>query len=365
MSSRSWISVLCVIGGFTMTASANDLSRDEEFLFFPTSALFDPAAPTFTFFVHGWCYEPENDSIRRQALLSALVEKFELDKDAATEKFFRERAARFLVDNESGQNLLVRLGPKDVALPVTEANGHTRSFMTLPTAEVRKMLTPHGAAAATIDYRLTMPAGDRRTFSGRTYLVGPEGWSVVSDIDDTIKDSNVLDKRELMKNTLVREFKPVADMAKVYTGWARAGAAFHYVTGSPWQLHPSLAEFCTKQGFPGGSFMHRYFRVQDGTALSLLQAPEAFKLGTIAPIFKDFPKRKFILVGDTGERDPEVYGDLARRHPGRVQLIAVRNVTDESLDNPRMQAAFAGLSSTQILLFREAGELPSLDAIGK
>jgi len=53
---------------------ANDLSRDEEVVFFPTSSSFDKAAPSVTFFVHGWCYEPEANSIRRQALLDELVD---------------------------------------------------------------------------------------------------------------------------------------------------------------------------------------------------------------------------------------------------------------------------------------------------
>jgi phosphatidate phosphatase APP1 len=195
--------------------------------------------------------------------------------------------------------------------------------------------------------------------------VTPQGWSVISDIDDTIKDSNVLDKKELMRNTLLREFKPVTGMSKVYADWARGGAAFHYVSGSPWQLYPPLGEFCTKNGFPSGSFQLRYFRLQDGSALSLLQAPDQYKQGAIAELLKTFPQRKFILVGDTGEKDPEVYGEAARKHPGRVHLIAVRNVTKETLEGARLQAAFAGLPPASLLLFDEAGQLPNLDAVGK
>src|SRR5687767_12231737 len=192
--------------------AANDLDRDEEVVFFPTAALFDPAAPIFKFFVHGWCYEPESDSIRRQWALDQLVEQFELGKDAAVEATFRERARRFIVDNEGHQKLILRVGPRDVPLGATEANGHVRAFLSLPTAEARRMATPHGAAAATIDYRLVTRAGDPRVFTGRVHLVGPEGWSIVSDIDDTIKASNVLDKQELLKNTLLRPFQAVPGM---------------------------------------------------------------------------------------------------------------------------------------------------------
>jgi hypothetical protein len=359
------VSLLLGLAAMASFAAANDLDRDEEVLFFPTSGLFDPAAPQFTFFVHGWCYEPELDSLRRNAALNALVNEFGLDQDAVAEKLFVDRARRFLADNERGQNLLIRLGPRDVAIPVTEPNGHTRAFLSLPTAEARRISTPRGAAAATIDFRLVTPSGDRRVFPGRVHLVGPEGYSVVSDIDDTIKDSNVLDKRELLRNTFVREFKPVPGMADAYKGWEREGAAFHYVSGSPWQLYPPLAEFALKAGFPSGSYQLRYFRIQDGSAAALLQAPEIFKSGALDQLFKDFPRRKFVLVGDTGERDPEVYGEATRRHPGRVQLVALRNVTGETPANARLSAAMRGFPAERVVLFRDASELPKLADLAK
>jgi phosphatidate phosphatase APP1 len=102
-------------------------------------------------------------------------------------------------------------------------------LVTLPTAEARRMATAHGPATATLDYRLVTRSGDPRIFTGRVHLVGPEGWSVVSDIDDTIKASNVLNKSELLKNTLLREFQAVPGMAKAYQVWEREGAAFHYL----------------------------------------------------------------------------------------------------------------------------------------
>src|SRR4051812_34978891 len=92
--------------------AANDLSSDEEFLFFPTSALLDPTAASVTFSVHGWCYEPKRDSKSRQKLLDLLVDKFDFDQQDATGELFRDRAARFLFDNEGGQKLILRLGTR-------------------------------------------------------------------------------------------------------------------------------------------------------------------------------------------------------------------------------------------------------------
>lgn len=349
----SWL-----LGLLVSPVAANDLDRDEEVVFFPTSVLLDPAARDVTLFVHGWVYEPEHDSLRRQAALRSLVEAFELDADAATEKLFVDRARRFLVDNERNQRLTIRLGSREVTLSPSEPNGHVRAQLTLPAAEVRRWATTPGRAPAVLDFRVVTPSGDARVFTGRIHLVGPEGWSIVSDIDDTIKASNVLDRRELLRNTLVREFQPVAGMAEAYQDWQREGAAFHYVSGSPWQLYSPLAEFCLQHRFPSGSFQLRYFRVQDGSALDLLAAPDVYKREAIEQLLKDFPRRKFILVGDTGEKDPEVYGDLARRFPERVRLVALRNVTDEALAGLRFQAALRGVPENRIVLFRDAAELP-------
>ena len=227
------------------------------------------------------------------------------------------------------------------------------------------MLTPHGAAAATIDFRLTTPAGDARVFSGRVHLVSPEGWSVISDVDDTIKQSGVLDKIELLRNTFLREFAAVDGMSAAYQAWEGEGAAFHYVSAGPWQLYRPLAAFANKSGFPSGSWQLRYFRLQDGSAAAMLAAPDGYKGAEIDQLLKDFPRRRFILVGDTGERDPEIYGEAARRHPERIRLIALRNIADEVLDNPRMQAALMGIPPERIRLFRKATELPQLSGISR
>ena len=75
-------------------------------------------------------------------------------------------------------------------------------------------------------------------------LVPPEGLSIISDIDDTVKVSNVLNKRELLANTFLREFTPIEGMAALFRRWGRAhGAVFHYVSASPWQLQPELQAF--------------------------------------------------------------------------------------------------------------------------
>ena len=99
--------------------------------------------------------------------------------------------------------------------------------------------------------------------------------------------------------------------------------------------------------------------MQDGSSNELLGSPKDYKLRTIEPILRAFPRRGFVFVGDSGEQDPEVYGELARPHHAQVRPIVIRNITEEALGNVRLAAAFRDVPADRYLLFREPTELPA------
>ena len=200
--------------------------------------------------------------------------------------------------------------------------------------------------------------GLKEVVSGPVQLVPPRGVSVVSDIDDTIKVSNVRERRELLLNTFVRPLKPVPGMAETYRRWAtNSGTAFHYVSASPWQLAPVLGEFLTRDGFPAGTLQLRTLRWRK--ELFGGYSPDTHKRTEIGRLLAMFPEREFVLVGDSGERDPEIYGTLAREHPGRIRAIYIRDVTGEPATAERYKEAFKGLPAERWKVFKEPGELPS------
>jgi len=206
-----------------------------------------------------------------------------------------------------------------------------------------------------------MPKDDQRRFTGKVQLLTPEGLSVISDIDDTIKVSIVTDKRELLANTFLREFREVPGMARAYGRWAEAGAAFHYVSSSPWQLYPALSTFMARTGFPPGAFHLKSFRLKDRTFFDLFAAPEDTKIPTIESILAAYPGRRFVLVGDSGEKDPEVYGTIARRHRGQVAHVFIRDVSPQNEQGERFAAAFSGFPESSWTVFRAADELAHVD----
>jgi len=209
--------------------------------------------------------------------------------------------------------------------------------------------------------RLELPLapGGGRTCPIDIHFLTDTGWSVISDIDDTIKISEVRDREALLRNTFCRPFRPVPGMANRYRQWQTENRVqFHYVTASPWQLYLPLTQFALSNDFPAGTFHMKQFRVKDSSVWSLFKSPQKYKRDIIEPLLGRFPQRAFVLVGDSGEKDPEIYGELARRHPEQVRRIFIRNVTGEAADAARYRQAFRGVPAKVWQVFVEPSELP-------
>jgi len=77
----------------------------------------------------------------------------------------------------------------------------------------------------------------------------------------------------------------------------------------------------------------------------------------IKPILQRYPRRRFVFVGDSGEKDPEVYGALARQYPGQVLHILIRAVDGETPDAARFRTAFEGLPRERWTVFTRVADL--------
>jgi hypothetical protein len=236
-------------------AWAGTLKADEQVLIFTTAGSYDRQAGGWRVPVHVWVFEPEADSLWRGAVVAGLQQALGLSTCSEENLIFRARAAWFLADSESGKRLGVRGGTGAVDLGPTGGNGHARQEMFLPAP------LPSGEAPQGLELTVAGPGG--RLFRGQALLVPPHGVSVVSDIDDTIKVSQVKDKEALLANTFLRPFRAVPGMAEAYRRWAEKGAAFHYLSASPWQLYPPIEEFLIAGNFPPGSLQLRDFRLKD------------------------------------------------------------------------------------------------------
>lgn len=345
---------LLLLGGGSVRA-AEALKDDEVVVLYP--ALARPDGDGWDVEVHGIVYEPE----RQKLLTSVMRRALGLDDDemtAAERAIWRERSRYFVVDNERGKHLELRLASRRFALGTSAANGHFQGTLRLTAAELPRR--GPGQAGTGVTWRCELGALGQpgRPVEMTVLFVADTGVSVISDIDDTIKISEVLDREALLRNTFCRPFQPVPGLAPVYRRWADGGAQFHYLTASPWQLYLPLSEFVRSNGFPAGTFHMKNFRLKDGSFTSLFQSPERYKPQVIEDLFRRFPRRRFVLVGDSGEKDPEIYGGVARRHPERVERILIRDVTGDAPGGARYRKAFEKVPAERWQVFKDPAALP-------
>jgi hypothetical protein len=325
-------------GLWACCALAAPLDDKDRVLFFPDLAV-PGEAGAVNVHVETWVYEQESRHFMSWALARYLG--IDLDQLAPEEQaLFHERTRYFRVDSERGVELAVRLAGELLPLPETNAAGRASGTFT-----VRAPLSGVQGAAGRIAFALDAPSGHPMAGqTGHVWFAPPEGVSVVSDIDDTIKVSHVRDRAILMENTFLKPFVPVPGMAAWYRELAQTsqGAAFHYLSASPMQLYPALQAFLGDAGFPEGS-MHLRESTSWRNLIAGKETSIAHKTGVLERLFASYPKRRFILIGDSGENDPEIYASIARRYPERVEAIHIRDVTDEDRDAPRYLETFRDL----------------------
>ncbi|KAH0582395.1 hypothetical protein H2248_010339 [Termitomyces sp. 'cryptogamus'] len=160
---------------------------------------------------------------------------------------------------------------------------------------------------------------------------------VISDIDDTVKLSNILcGARTVFQNVFVRDLKEniIPGMGEWYTSMWSQGVRFHYVSNGPFELLPIVNEFFQISQLPPGSIRLKSYA---GRSIfhGLLTAPATRKRAGVIDILDSFPESRFILIGDTGEQDMELYAELARERPRQILAVFLRDVeVGDPIDDP-------------------------------
>jgi len=332
------------------------LAPHEVVEFYPSYGYQPAADENWRIVVQGGVFNPRLPWLRRRPVMSVLRRAMKVE--VASLERFRQRMHRFLLDPEHGRQVSIRIGDLTFAAGTSNPAGLFRQEIDL-TAEITDRLSKRDEALRRwLSYSAELLTTDPRLFTGYVQLIEPDGVSIVSDVDDTIKHSNVPNRRDLVQNTFAREFAPIDGMAALYQECASRGAAFHFVSGSPWQLFDPLVEFLRAHAFPQGSFHLRSFRIRD-TARKMRGPTSqlAHKRTALEPILKAFPRRKFLLVGDSGEQDPLIYGGFLRERPEQIVGVYIRALHGETTDDLRLRAAFDGCPADRWRVYRAPGEI--------
>ena len=261
--------------------------------------------------------------------------------DPAEKQLLANRVADFFADDDSLEEVTFRFvgDPANELFKFeerTDFNGIVQQSFSLPIARAQEIAWKQGAS----DGWLTIEAGYRDVKGqGRIKLLAPSGRSVVTDIDDTIRITEILKGRAtVLRNTFLKAFEAVPGMRDRYAAYGN-GVDFHYVSGAPWQLYRVLAQFLIEEsGFPEGTF-HMKNVPKNLAELDTWRAwrnlvsgdfTVLHKKAEITALIKACPDRRFILIGDSGEMDPEIFAAVRDEFPDQIEEILIRDIRGDA-----------------------------------
>lgn len=167
-------------------------------------------------------------------------------------------------------------------------------------------------------------------------VVGTD-FGIISDIDDTILETDATNLVRMIRTTLTRNAhtrRSFQGVSTFYRGLATAPAGhsrpFFYVSSSPWNLFDFLTEFLALNEIPGGTLLLKDY----GLTADHLLGPDhvTHKRGHILEVLDLHPELTFVLVGDSGQDDAKVYADIVADRPGRIRAVYLRDVVENRAD---------------------------------
>ena len=181
-------------------------------------------------------------------------------------------------------------------------------------------------------------------------------FGVISDIDDTILHTGVVSilKWRVLYNTFFKHAQnrtPLEGAAEFYhllhigPNGDKTNPIF-YVSHSPWNLYRYLEFFLKKNNFPKGPILLRSFRTIFKKKSSTCKPEKQLE---IENILKTYPAFSFILIGDSGEHDPDIYLEIVNTFPNRIKAVYLRSVND-SKKIKRVKSLLNDYNTTPVLL---------------
>ncbi len=185
-------------------------------------------------------------------------------------------------------------------------------------------------------------------------------FGVISDLDDTVIQSRVSNFLQAARTVMLgnaRTRLPFPGVAAFYSA-LRNGAAgveanpIFYVSSSPWNIYDVISEFLDLQGIPKGPLLLRDWDINFGALAS--ERHLEHKGGIIRDILNRYPTLPFILMGDSGQHDPEIYRQIVGEFPDRIRAVYIRDVTRSAERTTSIQAlATEILAAHSVLVLAE------------
>jgi phosphatidate phosphatase APP1 len=186
---------------------------------------------------------------------------------------------------------------------------------------------------------------------------------IISDVDDTVLIAYATNRLRKTWHVLLRgpgEREPVPFAADLFSALAAGAGGEHgaehnpiaYVSSSPTNVAPVISSSLTRHGFPDGPLFLKDFGVDESKLMK--EGHVEHKLARIERVLETWPSLPALLVGDTGQADPEIFARAAARWPGRLAGVWLRDAPGG--DARAADAALAEVSraGVQTLRFGDA-----------
>jgi phosphatidate phosphatase APP1 len=154
-------------------------------------------------------------------------------------------------------------------------------------------------------------------------------FGLVSDIDDTVISTSLPRPLIAAWNTFVRQETTrhlVPGMAPLFRTLIRdhPGSPTFYLSTGAWNAAPTLTRFLKRHGYPAGPMLMTDW---GPTNTGWFRSGQEHKTEALHRLAREFPKIRWVLIGDDGQHDPKIYGDFARDRPDVVEAIAIRELS--------------------------------------
>jgi len=166
--------------------------------------------------------------------------------------------------------------------------------------------------------------------TGQVRVVDPAvGLGVISDIDDTVLVTALPRPLLAFWNTFVRHEtsrRPVRGMATLYAEIRRADpdAPFFYLSTGAWNVAPVLEQFLDRHSFPPGPLLLTDW---GPTTDAWFRSGQEHKRRELRRLLDELPQVRWLLVGDDGQHDPELYAEAAEAAPAQLRGVAIRQLS--------------------------------------
>ncbi len=242
----------------------------------------------------------------------------------------------------------VLLAPAATERPARNTIRGWRSFTSIPVADAAVTVEADGqrfivqsdrGGVVDVDLAVKLAPGIRtitlvtegsEPVTARIFVVDPEArLGILSDIDDTVMVTALPRPFLAAWNTFVLDVharRPVPGMAVLLERLVRAhpGAPMVYLSTGAWNVAPTLDRFMSRHLYPAGTLLLTDW---GPTHDRLFRSGRQHKSDSLARLAREFPDVRWVLIGDDGQHDEELYRAFANEHPDNVAAVAIRQLS--------------------------------------